>query len=126
MCAQVDVGPVHNILLSSYADYTVGSAQYNWLLNDLLSIDRTKTPWWGPLPICCAPLLDPPESSKYKLLSHLYPVLQDSIACCNTVLTAESTFPCLKGLLHVILKIHIRGLAQKGFEVTSGLPQTVH
>ncbi|KAK9917889.1 hypothetical protein WJX75_009307 [Coccomyxa subellipsoidea] len=41
----VDVGPVHNILLSSYADYTVGSAQYNWLLNDLLSIDRTKTPW---------------------------------------------------------------------------------
>ncbi len=43
--AQVDVGPVHNIFLSSYEDYTTGSAQYNWLLNDLKSIDRTKTPW---------------------------------------------------------------------------------
>ncbi len=41
----VNVGPVHNIFLSSYIDYTVGSAQYNWLLNDLEAIDRSKTPW---------------------------------------------------------------------------------
>ncbi len=43
--AQVNVGPTHNIFLSSYIDYTTGSAQYNWLLNDLQSIDRSKTPW---------------------------------------------------------------------------------
>jgi len=43
--SQVNVGPVHNIFISSYIDYTVGSAQYNWLLNDLQSIDRSKTPW---------------------------------------------------------------------------------
>ena len=41
----VDVGVTHNIFLSSYTDYTVGSAQYNWLLNDLEAIDRSKTPW---------------------------------------------------------------------------------
>ncbi|CAL5230081.1 g13538 [Coccomyxa viridis] len=41
----VNVGPTHNIFLSSYIDYTTGSAQYNWLLNDLQSIDRSKTPW---------------------------------------------------------------------------------
>ena len=44
-CSQVNVGPTHNIFLSSYIDYTTGSAQYNWLLNDLQSIDRSKTPW---------------------------------------------------------------------------------
>ena len=44
-CSQVNVGPVHNIFISSYIDYTVGSTQYNWLLNDLQSIDRSKTPW---------------------------------------------------------------------------------
>ena len=45
VCPQVNVGPTHNIFLSSYIDYTTGSAQYNWLLNDLQSIDRSKTPW---------------------------------------------------------------------------------
>lgn len=44
-CLQVNVGVVHNIFISSYIDYTVGSAQYNWLLNDLQAIDRSKTPW---------------------------------------------------------------------------------
>lgn len=48
--AQVNVGVTHNIFLSSYIDYTTGSAQYNWLLNDLQSIDRSKTPWCGPDP----------------------------------------------------------------------------
>lgn len=43
---QVDIGPTHNIFLSSYSDYTQGSDQWNWLQNDLQSIDRTKTPWW--------------------------------------------------------------------------------
>jgi len=39
-----DVGPSHNIFLSNYMDYTEGSAQYNWLKQDLADIDRTVTP----------------------------------------------------------------------------------
>jgi len=36
---------VHNIMLSPYTDYTVGSEQYTWLLNDLRALNRTATPW---------------------------------------------------------------------------------
>ena len=46
------MGPTHIIFISSYIDYTVGSAQYNWLLNDLQSIDRSKTPWCGAAALC--------------------------------------------------------------------------
>ena len=42
---QVNMGPTHNIFLSPYADYRIGSSQYDWFLNDLKSIDRTLTPW---------------------------------------------------------------------------------
>ena len=38
-------GPVHGIFLSPYIDYTIGSAQWEWLYNDLRSIDRAVTPW---------------------------------------------------------------------------------
>ncbi|KAK9830602.1 hypothetical protein WJX81_003718 [Elliptochloris bilobata] len=38
-------GSVHNIMLSPYVDYTIGSPQYNWLVNDLKAIDRTLTPF---------------------------------------------------------------------------------
>ena len=37
--------PTHNIMLSPYVDYTIGSRQYTWLLNDLQAIDRTVTPF---------------------------------------------------------------------------------
>ena len=37
--------PTHNIMLSPYVDYTIGSPQYTWLLNDLRAIDRTITPF---------------------------------------------------------------------------------
>lgn len=43
--AQADIGPVHNIFLSPYEDFRPGSDQYDWFLNDLISIDRTLTPW---------------------------------------------------------------------------------
>ena len=36
---------VHNIMLSPYVDYTIGSPQYDWLVNDLRAIDRTQTPF---------------------------------------------------------------------------------
>lgn len=41
----VNVGPSHNIFLSNYIDYTVGSQQYIWLNADLANINRSKTPW---------------------------------------------------------------------------------
>lgn len=40
-----DVGLIHFIGISTEHDFTIGSAQYNWLENDLKSVDRTKTPW---------------------------------------------------------------------------------
>ena len=30
-----NVGPAHMIYLSNYADFSVGSDQYNWLVSDL-------------------------------------------------------------------------------------------
>ena len=39
---------VHNIMLSPYVDYTIGSPQYDWLVNDLRAIDRTQTPFVRP------------------------------------------------------------------------------
>ena len=39
---------MHNILLSPYVDYTIGSPQYDWLVNDLRAIDRTQTPFVRP------------------------------------------------------------------------------
>ena len=41
----VNVGPSHNIFLSNYIDYTVGSQQYIWLKAYLRNIDRSQTPW---------------------------------------------------------------------------------
>lgn len=37
-----DYGPVHFVVLDEYASFTSGSAQYNWLVNDLAS---TTKPW---------------------------------------------------------------------------------
>eukprot|EP00968_Pinguiococcus_pyrenoidosus_P007945 scaffold550_cov238-Pinguiococcus_pyrenoidosus.AAC.6 len=40
-----DVGRAHFVMLNTYVDTAVGSQQYNWLLNDLASLDRSATPW---------------------------------------------------------------------------------
>eukprot|EP00604_Paraphysomonas_vestita_P002514 CAMPEP_0174818342 /NCGR_PEP_ID=MMETSP1107-20130205/1004_1 /TAXON_ID=36770 /ORGANISM="Paraphysomonas vestita, Strain GFlagA" /LENGTH=472 /DNA_ID=CAMNT_0016030055 /DNA_START=859 /DNA_END=2277 /DNA_ORIENTATION=+ len=40
-----DVGLIHFVGMSTEHDYTIGSEQYNWIENDLKSVDRTKTPW---------------------------------------------------------------------------------
>jgi len=36
-----DYGPVHFTVLDQYDDYTSGSAQYNWLVNDLATSNKT-------------------------------------------------------------------------------------
>jgi acid phosphatase type 7 len=38
-------GPVHYTSICSECDYSTGSAQWNWIKQDLASVDRTKTPW---------------------------------------------------------------------------------
>jgi hypothetical protein len=38
-------GPSYNIVLNAFADFEPGSKQYNWLVDDLNSIDREITPW---------------------------------------------------------------------------------
>ncbi|XP_077227522.1 purple acid phosphatase 23 isoform X2 [Tasmannia lanceolata] len=47
-----NAGGVHFIMLGAYVDYNTTGAQYAWLKNDLLKMDRTVTPWlvaaWHP------------------------------------------------------------------------------
>ena len=40
-----EAGPVHFIMLCSYADFTDASIQAQWLRSDLARVDRKKTPW---------------------------------------------------------------------------------
>ena len=38
-------GPSKHIVLSSYSSFLPGSIQYEWLLSELQSVDRSVTPW---------------------------------------------------------------------------------
>jgi len=49
-----DAGLVHWVHITSYTDFWPGSNQYQWLVNDLQSVDRNVTPWCG-----CMPHLSP-------------------------------------------------------------------
>lgn len=40
-----DVGLIHFVGMSTEHDYTIDSAQYLWLENDLKNVNRTLTPW---------------------------------------------------------------------------------
>lgn len=40
-----DVGSAHIVFLNPYTTSDPSSAQYNWLVNDLKSVDRAVTPW---------------------------------------------------------------------------------
>ena len=40
-----NAGPAHMVFINNYAPYGPGSVMYNWLENDLKSVDRKKTPW---------------------------------------------------------------------------------
>lgn len=40
-----ETGPVHVIFLDSFIDYDSSSQQYQWLVQDLATIDRSRTPW---------------------------------------------------------------------------------
>jgi len=39
------LGPSKHIVLSSYSSFRSGSLQYDWLLSELKSVDRSVTPW---------------------------------------------------------------------------------
>ncbi|EFA75326.1 hypothetical protein PPL_11402 [Heterostelium album PN500] len=38
-------GPIHFTVMSAEHDFLAGSPQYEWLKQDLASVDRTRTPW---------------------------------------------------------------------------------
>ena len=38
-------GPIHFIQLNTEMDFAPGSAQYAWLLSDLRTVNRNRTPW---------------------------------------------------------------------------------
>ncbi|ETN17842.1 hypothetical protein PPTG_05529 [Phytophthora nicotianae INRA-310] len=40
-----DTGLAHHAVVSSEHEFARGSPLYNWLVNDLKSVDRSKTPW---------------------------------------------------------------------------------
>jgi len=40
-----EAGLLHVTVLNSYAAYDVGSPQHSWLVSDLASVDRSRTPW---------------------------------------------------------------------------------
>lgn len=40
-----DIGLTHHVVLSSEHDFSVGSRMYAWLIADLMTVDRAKTPW---------------------------------------------------------------------------------
>jgi hypothetical protein len=40
-----EYGPVHFIVMSSEHNFLEDSEQYNWLVNDMMNVDRTRTPW---------------------------------------------------------------------------------
>jgi len=40
-----NLGPVHFVLMSTEHNFLVGSAQYNWISEDLANVDRSVTPW---------------------------------------------------------------------------------
>ncbi|KAJ7571271.1 hypothetical protein O6H91_01G157300 [Diphasiastrum complanatum] len=41
----IESGPVHITVISTEHDWRSDSEQYKWIVNDLVSVDRTKTPW---------------------------------------------------------------------------------
>ena len=45
MWFSVDIGSAHILHISSYHDTQVTSEQYEWILQDLKTVDRAKTPW---------------------------------------------------------------------------------
>jgi len=38
-------GPARHVIVNAYSDMTPGSTQYEWLVAELASVDREKTPW---------------------------------------------------------------------------------
>ncbi len=38
-------GPARHIIVNCYSDMSPGSTQYTWLVKELSSVDRTRTPW---------------------------------------------------------------------------------
>ena len=85
-----DYGMVHMVMLSTEHDYRPGSPQYQWLENDLKSVDRSKTPFvmvGGHRPMYCSEESPGTLDIFFMMSSH-------SVQNTNTF--AASSFICLK------------------------------
>eukprot|EP00569_Conticribra_weissflogii_P003835 CAMPEP_0171335206 /NCGR_PEP_ID=MMETSP0878-20121228/5183_1 /TAXON_ID=67004 /ORGANISM="Thalassiosira weissflogii, Strain CCMP1336" /LENGTH=664 /DNA_ID=CAMNT_0011836437 /DNA_START=210 /DNA_END=2204 /DNA_ORIENTATION=- len=71
-------GPSKHIVLSSYSSFLPGSTQYDWLLSELDSIDRSITPWVIVMlhcPLYSTFQIHQKEMYTTEALSHLEPIL---------------------------------------------------
>lgn len=71
-----DYGMVHFVMMSTEHNFTVGSRQYQWLENDLASVNRNVTPWIilaGHRPMYCS--IDVP--SDYQVSLYIQQALEE-------------------------------------------------
>jgi len=71
-----DYGMVHFVMISTEHNFTAGSRQYQWLENDLASVDREVTPWIilaGHRPMYCS--IDVPSDIQVSL--HMQMALEE-------------------------------------------------
>lgn len=76
----VEYGLTHHVMLSSEHDYTTNSSMYNWLIEDLESVDRSKTPWLFlhiHRPLYCSVIAAGDNNVSVLLREYLEPVLAD-------------------------------------------------
>ncbi|CAK9311463.1 unnamed protein product [Citrullus colocynthis] len=41
----IEIASIHFTIISTEHDFTINSPQYEWMKNDMASVDRSKTPW---------------------------------------------------------------------------------
>lgn len=76
-----DVGPVHFVYMSTETNFLPGSAQYDFLKNDLESVDRDKTPFvavQGHRPMYTTSYESRDAPIRAKMLEHLEPLFVEN------------------------------------------------
>jgi hypothetical protein len=109
----LDFGVVHFVWISTETNFLPGSDQYNWIVNDLKSVDRVKTPFivfQGHRPMYSTDNKAMSIVLTLKLIEHLEPLLVEhkvSVALWGHVHKYERTcalqnFTCMEGGTHPV------------------------
>ena len=106
-----DMGPVHLISLCSYAATKPGSLQHRWLLRDLASVDRSRTPWLIVMlhvPWYHSSKAHGDESAKMRndMEDHLYAAGVDLVVA-GHIHAYERTSPIYRGLVNPCGPVHL-------------------